>query len=60
MLFVLTEVGATVLDEHVKFFETTLVEQHVDAFTRRVLAFFMLLGNGLFATTQPSLDAKIN
>ena len=55
VLLVHTEVGATVSDKHVEFFETTFVEKHLDAFACGVFAFFVLLCDSLFATAQTSL-----
>ena len=58
VLLVHTEVCTTVLNEHVHFFETSVIEQHGDAFAGGVLTFLVLLGNSLLTTTKTSLDTE--
>ena len=47
------EVVAAVLDEHVPFLEARRIEQEVEAFARRQLAFCVLRIDALLAATEP-------
>ena len=57
MLFVHTEVCTTVLNEHIEFFETTLIEELCYSLARCVFASGVLLLDSLFATAETSLLA---
>ena len=59
VLFLLhAEVRATVQFEHIHFLEAARIEQHVDAFASRVLAFGMLFLNGFFSASHTGFGAQ--
>ena len=51
------EIGAAVLDEHVELFEGVLIQQQLDAFARRQLAFRMLGIDAGLAAAQAGIVA---
>ena len=57
LLFLHTEVGATMQLEHIILFETASVYQHFDTLTSGIFATCMLLLDGFLATAKASLFA---
>ena len=53
------ELGRAVLDEHVEFLETALVEQKLDALARGQLAAGVLRLDALFAAAEPGAGAPL-
>jgi hypothetical protein len=53
VLRVHTEVGATVLDEHIEFFETACIEETLEALPCGEFSFLVLGVDALLSATEP-------
>ena len=60
MFLIHTEVGATVLDEHVHFFERTLIKQHGYTLAGCVLTLLVLLLNCFLAAAHTSFGTEFD
>jgi hypothetical protein len=57
-IFLESKVVRTMSDEHIELFEGAFVKQERQTFSRRELAFGVLIGNTLFPSTLKCIDTK--